>query len=60
MGSIAYMDFDLLIHRDETGYRAQVLNSPAGQAKVTFSMPFSDLEFENLPLRMGRTRGGAT
>jgi hypothetical protein len=58
MGSIAYMDFDLLIHRDEAGYRAQVLNSPAGQARVTFSMPFSDLEFENLPLRMGRTRGG--
>ena len=58
MGSIAYMDFDLFIHRDETGYRAQVLNSPAGQAKVTFSIPFSDLEFGNLPLRMGRTRGG--
>ena len=28
----SYLDFDLLFRRTDTGYRAQVVNSPAGQA----------------------------
>jgi hypothetical protein len=49
-----YLDFDLLFRRTDAGYRAQVLNSPAGQASSDFSTPFSDLELENFLLRIGR------
>jgi hypothetical protein len=49
-----YRDFDLLIERAAQGYRAQVLNSPAGQATADFVLPFSDLELENCLLRLGR------
>jgi tetratricopeptide (TPR) repeat protein len=51
-----YLDFDLLIERSEGGYRASVLRSPAGEASVDFRLPFSDLELENLILRLERTR----
>jgi hypothetical protein len=53
-----YLDFDLLIQREAEGYRVQVLNSPAGQATGKFRTPFSDLEIENLLLRVGRARTG--
>ncbi len=56
MVQISYLDFDLQIERTAQGYRAQVLNSPAGQATLDFSLPFSDLELENFVLRMGHTR----
>jgi hypothetical protein len=49
-----YRDFDLLIERSGEGYRAQVLESPAGQATADFTLPFSDLELENVLLRLGR------
>jgi len=49
-----YRDFDLLIERAAQGYRAQVLNSPAGQATADFVLPFSDIELENVLLRLGR------
>jgi len=32
MAAITYLDFDLLIEGSEAGYRARVLNSPAGDA----------------------------
>jgi hypothetical protein len=53
--AIPYLDFDLSFQREEGGYRARA-DSPAGQAAVTFSFPFSDLELENFLLRVGRTR----
>src|SRR6516225_2627906 len=52
---ISYLDFDLSIEREEGGYRARA-DSPAGQAVVSFGLPFSDLELENFLLRVGRTR----
>lgn len=58
MAAINYLDFDLLIQREGEGYRAQVVDSPAGQAASKFKMPFSDLELENFLLRVGRTRRG--
>ncbi|HVF28627.1 MAG TPA: CHAT domain-containing protein, partial [Pyrinomonadaceae bacterium] len=58
MDSVAYLDFDLLIEREGEVYTAQVLNSPAGQASVTFSVPFSALELDNFLLRIGRPRRG--
>jgi hypothetical protein len=58
MATITYLDFDLLIEGSEPGYRARVLNSPAGQANAEFTLPFSELELENFLLRVGRTRRG--
>lgn len=58
MAATTYLDFDLLIEGAEAGYRARVLNSPAGQATAKFSPPFSELELENFLLRVGRTRRG--
>ena len=58
MAEINYLDFDLLVERAAEGYRARVVDSPAGQASATFSLPFSDLELENLLLRIGRPRRG--
>lgn len=51
-----YFDFDLLFRKLGTGYRAQVVSSPFGQATADFSVPFSDLELENFLLRIGRPR----
>jgi CHAT domain len=53
---MVYQDFDLLIDRTEGGFRAQVLNSPAGQATSEFRLPFSEDKLENFLLRLGRTR----
>jgi len=58
MGEISYLDFDLLIERAGEGYVARVTNSPAGQATLAFTWPFSELELENFWLRVGRTRQG--
>lgn len=58
MGSIQYLDFDISIEKAESGYQARVLDSPAGEAKAGFTLPFNDLELENFILRMGRTRRG--
>jgi hypothetical protein len=52
-----YLDFDLLIERAGTGYRARVLDSPGGQATIEFAMPFSTLEIENFLLRITRSLG---
>ena len=59
MSSKEYLDFDLLIERSgENAYRARVLSSPAGQAVVNFSLPFSQIEQENFLLRLSRPRRG--
>jgi hypothetical protein len=53
------LDFDLLITPlAEGGYRARIVSSPAGVAGSTFTLPFSELEIENLVLRMGQVRSG--
>ncbi|NNF62856.1 MAG: CHAT domain-containing protein [Acidimicrobiia bacterium] len=54
-----YEDFDLLVEgTGDAGYRARVLDSPAGQASADFSAPFNDIELENFLLRIGRPRRG--
>ena len=58
MTDLGYLDFDLLIERAGGGYRARVLDSPAGPAAADFSLPFSDIELENFLLRVGQTRRG--
>lgn len=56
MSPVIFRDFDLLIERRGSGYHGRVINSPAGQASVDFSLPFTDQEIELLMLRVGRTR----
>lgn len=53
---MTYKDFDLIIERAPDGFRARVINSPGGTATVDFRLPFSDLEIENVLLRLGRSR----
>ncbi len=46
MAQIIYLDFDLAIEPFGGGYRARVLDSPAGQATNTFRFPIDDWELE--------------
>jgi hypothetical protein len=58
---VNYQDFDLLIDRAGENLRAQVMNSPAGQATAEFRLPFSEDKLENFLLRLGgRSRRGTT
>jgi CHAT domain-containing protein/thiol-disulfide isomerase/thioredoxin len=53
----AYFDLDVLFDHSGTGYKAQVVRSPAGEGQaVTFSRPFTDLELENFVLKVGQFR----
>lgn len=56
MTKFTYLDFDLLIEETDTGCRARVLHSPAGEDAIDFVLPFSDLELENFLLRIGQPR----
>jgi hypothetical protein len=59
MAAFDYADFDLEITCIAEGkYRAQVVDSPAGQASIEFTRPFSEMELENFILKIGRTRTG--
>jgi CHAT domain len=62
MAEITYLDFDIQIERAASttpgAYRIQVLGSPAGQATADVQLPFSDLELENILLRLGHVRRG--
>jgi CHAT domain/Carbohydrate family 9 binding domain-like len=54
-----YADFDLLIEGSGgEGYRARVLESPAGGGEGTFTLPFTDMELELFLLKVGRPRRG--
>ena len=53
-----YLDFDLMIEAGDDGYTARVVQSPAGEARVVFTRPFTDLELENFVLNVGQTRRG--
>lgn len=52
------LDLDVLFTRAGDDYQAQVVRSPAGEGQVVrFPRPFSDLELENLILKIGRFTG---
>jgi len=57
---LTYRNFDLLIRRAEPGsYRAQVLQSPAGESpSAQFELPFSAVDLENLLLDVSQHRQG--
>jgi hypothetical protein len=51
------VEFDLLFSCSGGYYKAQVVRSPAGDGQQTlFASPFTELELENLILKMGRSR----
>src|SRR5262249_12850343 len=60
MAEVTYLDFDVQIERAASttpgAYHIQVLGSPAGQATADIQLPFSDLELENILLRLGHVR----
>lgn len=47
MTTPTYQNFDLLIEPAADGYAVRVLDSPAGQAKTTFSLPFTQEELRD-------------
>jgi hypothetical protein len=49
------LDFDLLIEPAAQGYRAKVLDSPAGQAVADFSLPFTPQDMDIFLLRLTRS-----
>jgi len=58
MDRLEYLDFEIRLEKREQGYAVSVIRSPAGEAEGEFVLPFSDLELENLLLKVGRTRRG--
>ncbi|HEX8031144.1 MAG TPA: CHAT domain-containing protein [Vicinamibacterales bacterium] len=54
---MTHANFDLLITRDGETYHVRVVESPTGSATAPFIRPFSDLEVENLLLRVAQPRG---
>lgn len=64
MAPFTYIDFDLQIERvgaarqpvQDPSYRAQVINSPGGQATQLFKLPFQPVELKTYLQRFGRTR----
>lgn len=56
MEQLTYLDFDLVVKRLPDGYRVEVTRSPAGSARAEFTLPFSDIEIENVLLKLGGAR----
>lgn len=57
MPDLDYLDFDLMFERAGDGsYRVVVTRSPAGSARAEFVLPFSDVEIENVFLKLGGAR----
>lgn len=52
-----YRDFDLHLRRSGRKYIAHVTNSDAGEADELFSLPFTELELENLILKLRPSSG---
>ncbi|MBU0655380.1 MAG: SUMF1/EgtB/PvdO family nonheme iron enzyme [Gammaproteobacteria bacterium] len=55
--SKSYLNFDLLLNEAGDSYQVHVIDSPAGQASRTFTLPFSAVELENFILKIGQNRG---
>lgn len=53
----AYLNFDLLIHREGPDFIARVTGSPTGEASTCFPPPLEAFEAQHLRLLMVRSRG---
>lgn len=52
MAILRYQNFDLLLERAGDGFRARVLDSPAGRPSGTFTLPFTEQELTDLVARI--------
>jgi hypothetical protein len=52
-----YRDFDIQLRRSGRRYVAHVIHSDAGEASEQFSLPFTELEIENLILKLRPSSG---
>jgi hypothetical protein len=55
---VTHANFDLLITRDGETCHVRVVDSPTGSATALFTKPFSDMEIENVLLRVAQPRQG--
>jgi len=53
---VTHANFDLLITRDGDSYHVRVVDSPSGSASAPFTKPFSDVEIENILLKVAQPR----
>jgi len=49
------LDFELALEKNAAGFRAHVINSPAGEAEHTFAIPLTFQELSELYSQFGRT-----
>lgn len=56
-GEPAYLNFDLLIHKESSDFIARVTESPTGEAWTSFPPPLEAFEAQHLRLLMVRSRG---
>ncbi len=56
MAGREYLNFNLELAARGEGYSARVRASPVGEARGTFSLPFTPEGLENVVLRLGRSR----
>lgn len=54
-----FLNFDLLFERGANGYRARVVQSPAGEARADFADLFSNQELATFLARLGRGEGAS-
>ena len=54
--AINYRDFDLIIEGTGATYKARVVDSPAGEATITFIPPFSQADVEAFFVQIGHSR----
>jgi len=54
MPAFTYETLDLLIEKSGDAYRARIINSPVGQARTDFALPFTQDELDTFFARVGR------
>ena len=54
MANRSYLTLDLLLEPADDGYRASIVDSPVGQADVSFASPFQPEELDTFLARVGR------
>lgn len=59
MGRVDYLNFDLKILRNGTGYRAHVIDSPSGEATGDFILPFDRPALDDLRAHFSEYAGAS-
>jgi hypothetical protein len=51
-------NFDVRFTKEDSGYRAEILESPGGSGQHTFAFPFHERDLENYLLKIGKRSSG--